>query len=260
MRQACSLVLVVMALAACAKAASLQPIFELKSDGAQQRFITRDQFEFDKLQRQIERTAFRAVCTNAWLPGMVPIFGVERTNRFELRRRPLRGQESFSTPLFFALPPEEEPDAVKLAGQWEGIAHRYGGTKDFPVWELTLEGDQIAGRFDQNTEYRYAFVSGGTFRSNHVELRVDYMNESWFLSGDWTTDALKGTWRRADDSENGPWEATRKPTVLPPGKTVALYEWRRTSDDARRYRVEHETMGAEWQRGARPLCRVWPHQ
>jgi hypothetical protein len=257
MRQTRSLTLLILALLRCANAASLEPIFDLKPDGAQQRFITRNQSEFEKVQLQIERIAFLAVCTNVWPAGMIPIFAVERTNCFELRRRPPRGQESFSSPLFFALPPQDEPNAAKLAGHWEGTAHRPGGTKDFPAWEFTLEGDQVAGRFDQNTEYRYAYVSGGSFRSNHFELRVDYMNESWFLSGAWSENMLKGSWRRADDSEQGPWEATRQRALLPEGKSVALYEWRRRSDDARRYRLADETVGADWQREARPLCRVW---
>ena len=246
--------LLVLTLAPLLRAAALEPIFELKHEG---RFITRNQIEFDKFQAQMQAPAFLAVCTNVWPAGMVPVFAVERTNRFELRRRPPRGQESFSSPLFFALPREDEHDARKLAGHWEGTAHRPGGTRDYPAWELTLEGDVVAGRFDQNTEYRYAFVSGGTFRSNRLDLRVDYMNESWFLVADWTEGMLKGTWRRGDDSEQGSWEATRPQPFLPPGNAVPLFEWRRASDGARRYRLADETPGAEWERAPRPLCRVW---
>jgi hypothetical protein len=239
-----------------AGAEPFEPIFELKPEGGLQRFITRNEFEFTKLRSQIERTAFMAICTNQWPSGLVPIFAVEKTNRIDLRRRPPHGQENYTTPLFFALPPEDEPDAAKLAGHWEGTADRPGGTKDFPAFEFTLEGDQIAGRFDQNTQYRYAYVSGGTFRSNRLEVRVDYMNESWFLSANWTEGMLKGTWRREDNAEQGAWEVTREPAQLPKAKAVPLYEWRRTSDDARRYGTGD--FGPEWKRSARPLCRVWP--
>lgn len=239
-----------------AVAEAFDPIFELKTEGEQQHFITRDQFEFTKLQSRIERIAFMAICTNQWPSGLVPIFAVGKTNRIELRRRPPRGQESYTTPLFFALPPDDEPNAVKLAGHWEGTAERPGGTKDFPAFEFTVEDDQIAGRFDQNTQYRYAYVSGGTFRSNRFELRVDYMNEAWLLSAHWTEGLLKGTWRREDNAEQGAWEATREPAMSPKAKAVPLYEWRRPSDDARRYGIGD--FGPEWKRSKRPLCRVWP--
>src|SRR5687767_11347178 len=115
------------------------PIFQVKLEAGQQRLITSNQFEFTNLQSQIERVAFVAVCTNDWPPGMVPIFEVEKANRFELRRRPPRGQENFYAPLFFALPPEDEPDAAKLAGRWESTAQRPGGSKDFPAFEFTIE-------------------------------------------------------------------------------------------------------------------------
>jgi hypothetical protein len=38
---------------------------------------------------------------------------------------------------------------------------------------------------------------------------------------------------------------------------VALYEWRRASDGARRYELEGEAPDKGWERTARPLCRVW---
>jgi hypothetical protein len=36
-----------------------------------------------------------------------------------------------------------------------------------------------------------------------------------------------------------------------------LYEWRRAADESRRYALEDERFEPEWQRSARPLCRVW---
>jgi hypothetical protein len=69
---------------------------------------------------------------------------------------------------------------------------------------------------------------------------------------------MKGRWRRDDNSEEGPWEATQPTAKLPARKNVvALYEWRRASDDSRRYMIANEKLGAEWLRAARPLCRVW---
>ena len=66
----------------------LEPIYQLKIADGKQRFGSRRDFDFAKAKPDIERTSFVAVCTNVWLPGLVPIFAVEKTNRFELRRRP----------------------------------------------------------------------------------------------------------------------------------------------------------------------------
>lgn len=234
-------------------ALELQRVYCIKG-----KLITSEDFDFRKLKPQIEGVAFHAVVTNTWPAGLVPIFAVEKTNTFELRRRPGRGKENATEPLFFALPPEDEPEATKLAGRWELEAVRYSGSKEWPVWELAIEGDKVSGRFDQNTDYRFAYLMGGTFRSNTLELRVEYINDAYLITGHWQDGKMKGRWRRADDSEEGPWEGTRSPTKLPSNKrTAALYEWHRVSDNSRRYVIETEKAGPEWERAARPLCRVW---
>lgn len=234
-------------------AAELQPIYRLND-----KLITTDDFDFKKLKPQLEGVAFHAVVTNTWPAGLVPIFGIERTNTFELQRRPRRGKENGTEPLFFALPPEDEPEAAKLAGRWELEAVRFSGSKEYPVWELAIEGDRVSGRFDQNTDYRFAYLMGGTFRSNALELRIEYINDAYLIHGTWHDGKMKGRWRRADDSEEGPWEATRPNVRLPTnGKIVNLYEFSRASDNARRYASETERLAPGWERATRPLCRVW---
>ena len=233
----------------CAAASDLQPVYRIKD-----KFITSADFDFRKLKPGRESIAFHAVVTNTWPTGLVPIFAVELTNHFELRRRPRRGKENATEPLFFALPPADEPDAAKLAGRWELEAIRYGGTKDYPVWELAVEGDQVSGRFDQNTDYRFAYLMGGTFRSNALELRVEYINDAYIIQGTWDAEKMNGRWRRADNSEEGPWQGTRTAAALPANTNVVnLYEWRR--NDARHYATD--SPGPEWTRANRPLCRVW---
>jgi hypothetical protein len=102
----------------------LEPVYRLNAVDGSQRFTTRREFDSEKLKSQLESAVFLAVSTNQWFTGLVPVFRVEKTNQFELRRRPLRGQENYSEPLFFALPPEEEPDAAKVAGRWDCHAIR----------------------------------------------------------------------------------------------------------------------------------------
>lgn len=71
---------------------ALAPVYRLKPIGNKERFVAAGDYEFKKLQRDLEGIAFLAVCTNNWPAGLVPIFAVERTNRVELRRRPARGR------------------------------------------------------------------------------------------------------------------------------------------------------------------------
>ena len=78
------------------------------------------------------------------------------------------------------------------------------------------------------------------------------------LLGEWRAGRLKGLWQHMDSPEQGTWEAWQEPVQLPPAAgAVALYEWRRASDDARRYALEGQALEQGWERAPRPLCRVW---
>jgi hypothetical protein len=235
-----------------------QAVYRLKAVADKQPFITADDYDFNKLRTNIEKVAFLAVCTNNWPAGLVPVFAVEKTNRVELRRRPALGQENFSEPLFFALPPDDEPEATKVAGRWECLGVRETGTREVFGWDLAIEGENVAGRFDQFTDFRFGRIAGGTFRSNHLHLRIEYIDTVYHVKGVWADGKYKGDWTRADQSETGTWEATRPLMLLPVStNTVALYEWRRHSDNARRYLIDGQTPGPSWQRGGSALCRVW---
>jgi len=233
----------------------LEPIYELKVSDGKQRFGSRHDFDPAKPKPDIEGIAFVAVCTNAWLSGLVPIFAVEKTNRFELRRRPPRGQENYSEPLFFALPPDDEIDAREIAGRWEVDAVR-GDSRVNCALELAVETNTVAGRFDQYSEYRFADMMGGSFRSNVLQLRVEYTGDVYLLSATLTNGHLKGDWRRNDNSEIGTWKASRRDIEFTTSTNVVeLYEWRRGQE--RRYTVGAERLDAGWERAGRPLCKVW---
>ncbi len=236
----------------------LEPVFRLKPTNGWHRLVTRDQIRMDKLQARLDGAAFLAVCTNDWPAGLVPVFAIEKPGRFELRRVPPRGQENEYEPIFFALPPDDEPDAAKVAGRWTCHATRGDGSEPYLGWDLSVDGSRVAGRFDQSTEYRFAYLTGGTFHSNRIELRVEYGMSVYTLLGELTAGRLKGLWHHSDGSEHGKWEAWREPIQIPSKiGAMALYEWRRASDDARRYGLEGDAMDKDWKRAARPLCRVW---
>lgn len=236
----------------------LEAVHRSKYPNGLERFTSASNLEFEKVQPG--EAVFLAICTNEWPAGLVPIFAIEKTNRIELRRRPELGMESLSDPIFFALPPEDEPEAAKLAGRWECRAIRGNGSRDHLAWELAVEGENLAGRFNPNGEYRVATISGGAFRSNRFELRVEYFRDHYVLTGIWRDGRMRGEWRHTDDSERGTWEATRGLIRMPTGTgltIVPLYEWRRSSDGACDYRIEGDAAGLGWRRSVRPLCRVW---
>jgi hypothetical protein len=227
-----------------------------------ERFATRGQLEGLGVARDETAVpaAFRAVVSYEWPPGLVAVFLVEKGGRFELRRRPMRGQENSTEPLFFALPPEEEPDAAKLAGGWICEATRGAETaKESLGWDLAIDGDQIAGRFGPETQYRFAYLTGGTFRAPRIELQAEYTGAVYDLTGTLQAARLRGTWRRADTEEQGTWEAWQEPVALaPPAGAVALFEWRAADGSPdRRYALEGKDSGLGWVRARRPLCRVW---
>ncbi len=205
--------------------------------------------------------AFRAVAAGDWRPGLVPLFTVEKEGRHELRRLPGRGQENFSEPLFFALPPEDEPEATRIAGRWELTATRDDGSKVRAALELACEGEQVAGRFDPLTDYRFASITAGSLRTNHLELRVEHVADAYVLAADWRDGRWLGRWRRADDTEGGELVLSRRlsPAVLPVGLgSIALHECSRSGDQQPRYLLASEPLPSGWVRAVRPLCRVWP--
>jgi hypothetical protein len=238
----------------------VQPVYRMKTVEGRQGFMAGNDFRLEKRRAEVDAVAFRAVCTNAWPPGLVPIFAVEKTNRIELRRRPAFGVENSSEPLFYALPRNDEVEAPKLAGSWDCIATRGPDSKEFFGWDLAIEDDKVAGRFDQFTSFRFARLAGGTFRSNRLELRIEYLNDVYIVQGEWRDAKLKGKWWHSDQSESGTWEATRSDAILPPATNiVALYEWRHPNGE-RRYLIEGETAGPAWERASIPLCRVWKRE
>ena len=149
---------------------------------------------------------FRAVVGQDRRPGLVPLFTVVKEGRHALRRLPGRGQENFSEPLFFALPPEDEPEAARIAGRWELAATRDDGSKVRVAVELVCEGERVAGRFDPLTDHRFASIIAGSRRTNRLELRVEHVADAYVLAADWRDGRWLGRWRRADDTEAGTWK------------------------------------------------------
>jgi hypothetical protein len=201
---------------------------------------------------------FYAVSAREWLPGLVPLFAIEKAGQFELRRRPRRAHESFSEPLIFALPLPSEPDAPVIAGHWSIDGVRGDGSKVYLGWELSYEDGQVAGRFDQGGEYRWASIVGGTFRSNRIDLRVEYIADAYAISGGLKGGELTGTWQHLKATEQGQWKAVRDAAPIQPrGRTSPLFEWTSGAGTRKRYAPAETRLGEGWSRSAQPLALVW---
>ncbi len=205
---------------------------------------------------------FRAVRPDAWVRGLVPIYSVELDSRTELRRLPGRGQENFSEPRFFALPNEDEPPEVaQITGRWEVSAIRSDKSPATFAWELA--GDptgKVAGRFEQLTDFRFAYLTSGWFRSNQLSLTVEYISDRYAVRGTWAQGGLRGTWRHSEDADHGTWAAKStavEPPVWQTSEVVPLYEWSRPNSASRYYGVQAPEPNGDWEKAARPLCRVW---
>ncbi|MBL9175526.1 MAG: hypothetical protein JNL10_18430 [Verrucomicrobiales bacterium] len=203
---------------------------------------------------------FRGVFSRLWPGGLVPIYAVELEARVELRRLPMKGRENFSEPLFFALPPADEIDAGRICGRWNLASASKAGRRDRLSMEIAVDGTQVAARLDQETDFRFAFLTGGVWESNRLSVTVEYLNDRYAMTGEESGGVLRGTWRQTPEGDEGIWEAKRPaPTgrIPSPADAVPLFQWTRPADGSRRYLVEGRSPGEGWVREARELCRVW---
>ncbi|MBN8247307.1 MAG: hypothetical protein J0L84_07670 [Verrucomicrobia bacterium] len=203
----------------------------------------------------------RVIASRDWPAGRVPVFAVESESRVTLRRVPPVGRENFSEPLFFALPPEDEPQAIRLAGRWRLESRSREGRQHRLAMDWSTLGEQAAGRLDQETDFRFAYLTGATWKADRLSLTVEYIADRYEMSGVWTNGVLRGSWRQVPEGDDGTWEAVRpipERTIPPAESVLPLFEWRRDGDKDRRYTVGDAHPGDGWQREPRPLCRVWP--
>ena len=121
-----------------------------------------------------------------------------------------------------------------------------------------METNRVTGRFDPETDYRFAYVSGGVFLSNRFNLKIEYIQNRYELEGVLEETTLKGTWVKMDGSEQGEWTARRDPYYrlrLPADNAVPLYAWRPSETDPWAYTLDPKEFSIHERR---VLCKVWP--
>lgn len=240
----------------------LVTVFQVTLTNGHPTWITSQQTNLLGFSGLDRRPVWQGIASREWPSGLVPIFAVERKGVTELRRRPLRGQENFTDPLFFALPPTTEPNTSTITGRWWVRTHStITETTHELAWELMVEGAKLAGRFDPATDYRFAYISGGGWERNQLRLNVDYINDQFELSGELLAGKLIGHWRRADDGDGGSWSAERPaPSGLPPAgeaELVALHAWQRPNEPRGHYGITPPNPAESWERVEPALGRVW---
>src|SRR5262249_55674066 len=112
----------------------------------------------------------------------------------------------------------------------------------------------------QNSEFRVAYLTGGTFRSNQVRLTVEYGMDRYQLVGEWKEGLMSGSWQQVGEEAAGRWRAVKAPGLRPDAgrlRAVPLHEFRRPKDEARRYSTAVELKEPGWERSARALGQVW---
>ena len=230
---------------------TLQPVYRVLREEHREEYRT-----FSKSGDPI---AFRAVVARRWPSGLVPVFSVRRKGRVTLQRFAPRGQEALTEPLFFALPGVGETTNRELLGRWECVAtHDADGAKEFFAWDLCLLGTELRGRFDIDTDFRFASIEAGRIVGDKIEFGVRYIEAQYRLEGNWRTGTMEGTWRKLDDATTGSWQAERPSPCprLPEGEACELWAFEH-GEHGVVFRLEGEALGPGWVRRKEPICRVW---
>lgn len=212
-------------------------------------------------ENKIASECFHAMESTEWPGGLIPIFGFFTRGEFRLSRTPKTGWENLLEPIFFALPPVNETNAAPLTGMWSVSAINPEGHTDQFNWELTTDGSRIAGRFDLNTDYRFATISRGAWDGSRLSLKVDHINDHFELTGRLAGDKFSGTWRKLEEFDGGRWTAWRTsgPATIDANgfETVPLHEWTHRSTGERSYSTDPSRAEANLLQSENPICRVW---
>ena len=200
---------------------------------------------------------FYAIQSLKWPNGLVPVYQTrdKKSKEWKLSRRLTHGKENFTEPLFFALPPNAASSEPVLSGRWACEAMHLDGSIDFLHWEMGLDGEIIFGRFDQDTDYRFAWLNGGTFKGNNLRFDAEYIDAKYELEGSLSSNLLKGTWKHTEDADGGTWVAEPAYPVSIENrhwKVVDLYQ--KTSPSTGKQILSVDSPGSD---ESRLLCRVW---
>lgn len=199
---------------------------------------------------------FFAVTSHTWPSGLIPIYQTrQKDGTMQLTRRLTHGRENFVEPLFFALPLKKESHVAEISGRWSCEATHRDGNIDFMHWEITLIENAIVGRFDQDTDYRFAWLMEGHFNDPFIQLKAEYIDAKYELTGKLSKGQLEGTWRHLEDDDGGTWLAKPVDSVMsfdPTLNTVPLFVIKNGQSNQPLWQI-----GGEKPDTGSALCRIW---
>lgn len=199
---------------------------------------------------------FFAVKSRTWPNGLIPIYQSKQKNGGSvLTRRLTHARENFVDPLFFAFPPQNESNTAELSGRWSCEAVHNDGSIDFLHWEMTVEDGVVVGRFDQDTDYRFAWLMEGRFNDPHILLKAEYIDAKYELKGNLTDGKLQGTWKHHEGADGGTWKAEPSETIFTtPDLMVAVTLY--VIED-KKSRHQSILVSGKPPANSKPLCKVW---
>jgi hypothetical protein len=201
--------------------------------------------------------AFRAFVSRKGVAGCVPVYRVPHGEVFELRRTPPRGLEADADPVFHAWPASDERDSARVSGRWEVRAVRADGSRLRFGMDLGAVRGRLVGRFDPDTDYRFARIPSGTWDGDALNLEVHHIQDRFEIRVRVEGERLTGRWRHEDGSEQGEWTAERAmgPSVPREEELEDLLGWTGPGG-VRTWRPRSRPPGTDWTADAAVLCRV----
>lgn len=202
-------------------------------------------------------TGFRAVFSRKGVAGCVPVYRVPHGEVFELRRTPPRGLEADADPVFHAWPASDERDSARVSGRWEVRAVRADGSRLRFGMDLGAVRGSLVGRFDPDTDYRFARIPSGSWDGDALNLEVQHIQDRFEIRVRVEGERLTGRWRHEDGSEQGEWTAERAmgPSVPREEELEDLLGWTGPGG-VRTWRPRSRPPGTDWTPDVVVLCRV----
>lgn len=199
---------------------------------------------------------FLALRSTAWPPGLVPIYQVDDPSSGEayLARRLTHAKENVVEPLCFALPIPSEVEACRVNGRWELEATHQDGALEFLYMDWAQLSGNLFGRMDPDTDYRFAWLTGGSYGGKKLQIQINYIDTDYLLTGTLAAGSFQGKWSRADGLDGGDW------TGRPVGAATSAWP---LGPLAYLVTVEDHRKSPRWELRVTPkepdhaLCRVW---
>lgn len=198
--------------------------------------------------------------------GSVALFDVFARGRAELRRLPAQGREDDATPLCRILERgNHDPATPEVDGRWRVVSRGSDGAVNRLTWEWWGDGRELAGRFDPDTDYRFAQLARGIHDGRRVAFLVHYIQDRYEVTGVATAGGWAGSWRKVGEDGHGTWNAERaspeEANAHAPSRqrepAVALRRWIKKSDGSAWHGLEGEVPpGDGWELDAE-LGRAW---